>query len=49
MPDLLDRLDTILRRFVREDDAGVSDVEFIKRVYERFMKSREQDLLDPAE
>ena len=43
------RMNDILRRHVRAEDTDLSDTEFVLAVFQRFRKSREDALIDPAE
>ena len=43
------RLGALLYRHVREEDAKLSDMDFLKAVWERLSKEREQPLIDPNE
>lgn len=49
VPPLQQRLVEILRRHIRDDDAGLSDALFVQRVYERFNIDRNAPLIDPNE
>jgi hypothetical protein len=48
-PQLHERLLDILRRFVRVEDAVLSDHEFILAVHQRYLQAREEYVLDPSE
>lgn len=43
------RLGHILYRHVDVDDMNLSDDAFIRKVWERYLASRETSLIDPAE
>ncbi len=43
------RLNDILRRHVRGEDSSLSDLKLIEAVYQRWMASLSDALIDPAE
>lgn len=43
------RLGALLYRHVHEEDAKLSDMDFLKAVWARVTKEREQPLIDPNE
>ncbi len=43
------RLNDILRRHVRGEDSDLSDLKLIEAVYQRWMASLSDALIDPAE
>lgn len=44
-----DRIREILGRFTRADDAGKSDLDFVRTVMERFEEDRMAPIVDPNE
>lgn len=43
------RFAQIMRRHIREDDAGASDDAFVRTVFARYRQERDRALIDPAE
>jgi hypothetical protein len=48
-PQLWERLIVLLRRHVHEGDYKFTDDEFVRKVYKRYDRHREEPLIDPAE
>lgn len=44
-----ERLNEIMRRHVREEDASLSDIDFTKAVLKRLYEQRGWEIVDPAE
>jgi len=49
MSFLRERLSYILRRHIRQADINRTDHEFVLEVHKRYLKAREDYVLDPAE